>query len=52
MEKKDMINFLKDNLRIEIEESTDYMETKTIFQVKILLKNELLDSDYIEIPQR
>jgi len=49
MEKGELLEFLKENLTIETEESIDFYGNSKTIEVKLLLGGEVISSDYIEI---
>lgn len=50
MTKEELIDFLKDNLSITIEENFDYYGGDKNINVKLMIGNEEISSEYFTIP--
>ena len=51
MTKEELIQFLKDNLSISVEEGgSDYYATCVRYTVKLKLNNETISEDYMSVP--
>jgi hypothetical protein len=51
MNKEEMIEYLRENLRIEIKEDVNYYSQSRSFEFKLILENEVISSDSIYLPR-